>query len=223
MEKRKVVSKKSASFSLLANYLPEGTFEMVYDYIQTHRVILTITRERLSVLGNYRNSTPTTNHKISVNGNLNKYAFLYTLLHEIAHLLVFNEHAHRVASHGVEWKMKFREVLKQFLILNVFPDDIRIAIEQSLENLAASSCADTAIIRVFRNYDDQKTSLHLFIEELDVDDYFVIKGGRLFKRGEKIRTRFKCLEVQTNKMYLFSPVAEVYKITDIDNYKKISI
>lgn len=220
MEKRKVVSKKSVSFSFLANYLPEGTFDMVYAYIQTHRVELTITRERLTVLGNYRNSTPSSNHRISVNGNLNKYAFLYTLLHEIAHLLVFNQHAHRVASHGIEWKMQFRAVLKQFLQLNIFPEDIRNAIEQSLENLAASSCADAAIIRVFRNYDEQKSSLELFVEDLELDDYFIIKGGRLFKRGEKIRTRYKCLEVHTKKIYLFSPVAEVYKMTDADQYLK---
>jgi hypothetical protein len=205
------MAKKAESFKVLDNYLPTGTFDKVYAYIEFHRIHLTITRERLSVLGDYRNSTPSKNHRISVNGNLNKFAFLYTLLHEIAHLLVFNKYGHKVASHGKEWKQTFGEVLFEFLKVDVFPPDIRAAIEQSMLNPAASSCADATIIRVFRNYDPKKKNLFL-VEELDINDLFVIKGQRIFKRGEQIRKRIKCLEVNTNKMYLFSPVMEVEKI-----------
>lgn len=210
-EKGIVMAKKVESFKVLENYLPAGTFEKVFTYIDFHRIQLTITRERLSVLGDYRNSTPSKNHRISVNGNLNRFAFLYTLLHEIAHLLVFNKYGHKVASHGKEWKQAFGEVLLEFLKVDVFPEDIRVAIEQSMLNPAASSCADAAIIRVFRNYDVKKDNSYL-VEELEIDDHFVIKGQRLFKRGEQIRTRIKCLEINTNKMYLFSPVMEVIRI-----------
>jgi hypothetical protein len=205
------MAKKAESFKALENYLPAGTFEKVYSYIEFHRIHLTITRERLSVLGDYRNSTPSSNHRISVNGNLNRYAFLYTLLHEIAHLLVFNKYGHKVASHGKEWKQAFGEVLFEFLKVDVFPEDIRAAIEQSMLNPAASSCADAAIIRVFRNYDPKKDNCYL-VEELEIDDYFFIKGQRIFKRGEQVRKRIKCLEVNTNKIYLFSPVMEVTKM-----------
>jgi len=206
------MAKKAESFKALENYLPAGTFDKVYAYIEMHRIHLTITRERLSVLGDYRNSTPSKNHRISVNGNLNRYAFLYTFLHEIAHLLVFNKYGHKVASHGKEWKQAFGEVLVEFLKVDVFPPDIRAAIEQSIDNPAASSCADASIIRVFRNYDVKKDNCFL-VEELEIDDYFVIKGQRLFKRGEQVRKRIKCLEVNTNKMYLFSPVMEVTKLS----------
>ncbi|HXL57832.1 MAG TPA: hypothetical protein VN958_16335, partial [Chitinophagaceae bacterium] len=68
----------------LATFLPEGSFENVVHYLHQHKVHLTVTRERKSVLGDYRNAVHGKNHRITVNGNLNKYAFLITLLHELA-------------------------------------------------------------------------------------------------------------------------------------------
>ena len=41
---------------------------------------------------------------------------------------------------------------------------------------------------------------------------FVIKGGRVFERGEKLRKRIKCVEVPHNRTYLFSPLFEVLRI-----------
>ena len=36
-----------------------------------------------------------------------------------------------------------------------------------------------------------------------------MKDGRIFKKGEKLRKRYRCEEVGTKKVYLFSPVFEV--------------
>ncbi|MFN5762021.1 MAG: sprT domain-containing protein, partial [Sphingobacteriales bacterium] len=83
------MSKKEAPLEALRSFLPEGTFEKLSTYIHEHNIHLTITRARTSVLGDYRNAVQGKNHRISVNGNLNKFAFLYTLIHEIAHLLTF--------------------------------------------------------------------------------------------------------------------------------------
>jgi len=38
---------------------------------------------------------------------------------------------------------------------------------------------------------------------------FKLKDGRVFRKDEKLRKRFKCTEVKTKRIYLFSPVAEV--------------
>ena len=70
----------------LRHYLPEGTFEPVVQLINLYKVHLTVTKERKSVLGDYRHAGMGSNHKISVNGNLNKYEFLITLLHELAQM-----------------------------------------------------------------------------------------------------------------------------------------
>ncbi|MEP7255494.1 MAG: SprT-like domain-containing protein, partial [Ferruginibacter sp.] len=151
------------------------------------------------------------NHRISVNGNLNKYAFLITLLHELAHLFTYEQFGHRVQAHGKEWKNEFSKILAKFLLQNIFPADIKKALLHTLQNPAASSCGDEKLLRVLHNYDEKKEGIHL-VEQLAEGALFEIKGGRIFKKGEKIRKRYKCVEVKTGKFYLFSPVYEVGKL-----------
>jgi SprT protein len=200
--------KKEAPIHHLQNYLPPGTFEPVLQYLNYYKVHLTVARERKSVLGDYRHSTHHTNHRISVNGNLNSYSFLITLLHELAHLLTFEKYSHRVQAHGKEWKFIYGQLLDQFIKGKVFPADIESELLQSLHNPAASSCAEDGLIRVLRKYDINNNGYRL-IEELAANALFTIDDGRVFQRGEKLRKRYKCTEVKTGRVFLFSPVYEV--------------
>lgn len=200
--------KKEAPINALQGYLPSGTYEPVLAYLQQHKVHLTITRERKTLLGDYRHRYGTDAHRISVNGNLNIYSFLITLLHELAHLLAFERFGPRVASHGKEWKALFGSLLEQFVERGVFPVDIRNVLLQSLQNPAASSCADEALLRVLRGYDAKKSGV-VFVEALPDGALFRTSDGRVFQKGAKLRKRFKCTEVKTKKVWLFSAVYEV--------------
>lgn len=204
--------KQEAPLHQLKAYLPEGSFEEVSHYLLHYKVQLTITRARQSVLGDYRNSYAGKNHRISVNGNLNSYAFLITLLHELAHLFTYERFGHKVLAHGIEWKNEFSKILAQFLLKKIFPLDIQQTLYKTLKNPAASSCADTALLRVLHKYDVKKEGIQL-IENLTEGALFKIKGNRIFEVIEKVRKRFKCREKATGKMYLFSPVYEVETIT----------
>jgi SprT protein len=199
--------RQEAPLNQLQSYLPPNTYEAVLFYLQHYHVHLTIARERKSILGDYRHKIGSKSHRISVNGNLNPYAFLITLLHELAHLLTFDQYGNRVQSHGKEWKALFGKLLAQFVQQNVFPPDISQALINSLQNPAASSCADDALLRVLRNYDDKKEGL-LFIENLPEGALFKTHDGRIFKRGERVRKRYRCIELATKRLYLFSPVYE---------------
>ncbi|MGB3005728.1 MAG: SprT-like domain-containing protein [Chitinophagaceae bacterium] len=201
--------KKEVPIQYLQNYLPPDTAIAVMGYLQQHKVHLTIAKERKSILGDYRHRTHHANHRISVNGNLNSFSFLITLLHEIAHLLTFEQYGRAVPAHGNEWKRIFGQLLKQFVQNSVFPPDIEKELILSLSNPAASSCAEDGLLRVLRKYDNIQSVHHHFVEEVPVHNLFRIKDGRVFKKGEKLRKRFKCTEVQTGKIYLFSPVYEV--------------
>ncbi|RYF91800.1 MAG: hypothetical protein EOO03_00460 [Chitinophagaceae bacterium] len=200
--------KEQVPFIALKSYLPEGSFEDVLYYLQHYKVQLTITRQRHSILGDYRHAHAGVNHRISVNGNLNRFSFLITLLHELAHLFTYERFGHRVQSHGKEWKNEFSKILVQFLSKNIFPDDIAQTLTASLHNPAASSCADESLLRVLKKYDPAKAG-HYLLEDLEPNRMFKIKGNRIFVRGPKVRKRYKCQELDTGKWYLFSPVYEV--------------
>ena len=202
------MSKAQAPLHSLNDFIPEGAYPLVEPYLLHYKVHLTITKSRSSVLGDYRNAHADKAHRISVNGNLNPYSFLVTLLHELAHLITFIRYGHRVDAHGKEWKQQFSELLKHFLETSIFPIDIRNQLMQSLTNPAASSCADVNLMRVLRKYDPIKEG-HCLVEELHVGSLFVIKGGRVFQCGERVRKRIKATEIATGKVYLFSPVYEV--------------
>jgi hypothetical protein len=200
--------KKEVPVDHLQHYLPPGTGEAVMAYLHRHKVHLTIAKERKSILGDYRHRTHNNTHRISVNGNLNTYSFLITLLHELAHLQTFEQYNNKVSAHGKEWKKIYGELLKLFLQNKIFPADIEKELLLSLKNPAASSCAEDGLLRVLRKY-DTKNGNHQLIEELLQGAIFRIKDGRIFKKGEQMRKRFKCTEVKTGKVYLFSPVYEV--------------
>lgn len=200
--------KKEVPVDHLQQFLPPGTGAAVINYLHQYKVHLTIAAERTSILGDYRHRTHHANHRISVNGNLNTYSFLITLLHEIAHLLTFEQYGNKVQAHGKEWKMIFGQLLQQFVRHKIFPADIEKELLQSLKNPAASSCAEEGLLRVLRNYDAKKSNHHL-VEEIAPGTLFRIKDGRVFRKGEQLRKRFKCIEIKTGKMYLFSPVYEI--------------
>ena len=95
-----------------------------------------------------------------------------------------------------------------FIIKKIFPPDIESWLMQSLQNPAASSCAEDGLLRVLKKYDPHKPGIY-FVEELPVHSFFKVKGGKIFTKGNKVRKRFLCKENSTGKLFLFSPVAEV--------------
>lgn len=192
----------------LTAYLPDNSFEAVADYLHRYKVHLTITQKRQSVLGNYRNALHGKNHRITVNGNLNKFSFLITLLHELAHLLAFEKFGNRIQAHGKEWKNVYSNLLSSFTNKNIFPADIEKALQQSIQKPGASSCAEEDLMRVLRKYDAVDKNVHL-LEQLPSRALFKTADGRVFEKGEQLRKRYRCKETKTGLVYLFSPVHEV--------------
>jgi SprT protein len=205
------MAKKEAPISTLQDFLPPNTYEPVLGYLQHYKVHLTVARERKTILGDYRHRIGSQTHRISVNGNLNSFSFLITLLHELAHLLTFEHYGNRVSAHGAEWKKIFGQLLAQFIQHEVFPADIKQALLRSLNNPAASSCADETLLRTLKNY-DKKDSRLVFIDAIPEGSLFRTHDGRVFQKGPRMRKRFKGVEVATGRLYLFSAVYEVEAI-----------
>ena len=204
------MSKKEAPLVALEDFLPKGSYLMVEPFLLQYNVHLTITRSRKTILGDYRNAIKGKAHRITVNGNLNRFSFLITLLHELAHLITFMRFGNSVAAHGNEWKNQFSDILKQFTQAELFPLDVKRQLIHSIKNPAASSCADADLLRVLRQYDHIPEGVCL-VEELADGSMFKIGAGRVFKVQKRLRKRIQALEISTGKTYLFSPVYEVFK------------
>lgn len=200
--------KQEAPLDYLRRFIPHAAVPRVLDYLHHYKVHLTITRERKTVLGDYRHANGHQTHRISVNGSLNPYSFLITLVHELAHLVTFMQYGNRVQSHGREWKDCYAFLLKDFLQKDIFPMPVEQALAKSMHNLPASSCADEDLMRILKQYDRAQNGL-VMVEQLAEGQLFDIGEGRLFKKGKQLRKRFQCIEVKTGKVYLFSPIYEV--------------
>ena len=203
------MSKVEHPLHALAHYLPEGAFEPVVQLIHQYKVHLTVTRARKSVLGDYRHPFMGSNHKITVNGNLNKYEFLITLLHELAHLLCFEQYKNRVEAHGKEWKQIYGNLLGGFIDLNLFPLDITKSLKKTLLNPAATANGETALLLVLRQYNKVNASGAVVLANLPDGTLFTAEKGAVFKKIKLRRKRIECLQVTTGNIYLFSALTEV--------------
>jgi len=203
------MGKKQAPINTLSQFLPPGSWELIAPYFQTHTIQLTLTRERKSLLGDYRNPIPRQpQHKISININLNPYSFLITLLHELAHMLNYIAHGHTVQPHGSEWKKEFRTALIPFLGKSFFPTDIEKALIAYLSNPAASTCTDIALYKALYKYDQNKPGYYL-LDDLPDNATFSDDEGIVFQKIHKIRTRIKIKMLSNSKFFLASPIMEV--------------
>lgn len=196
---------------VLAQYLPEQAAPIIAKWIDYFQCEFKISKNRATKLGDYRHPFKGNGHKISVNNDLNPYAFLVTTVHEFAHLLTYNNHKNKVKPHGTEWKNNFKRMMKPFFELNIFPTDIHHTITNYLNNPAASSCTDLTLARALKKYDNNVTTTR--VEEIPVNTVFALKDGRKFKKGERVRKRYKCLCLDNGNVYLFNPLAEVLLAT----------
>ena len=165
-----------------------------------HKIQLRIKNPRLTKLGDYRPPTSESSHRISINRDLNPFAFLITFMHEVAHLVNFEKSGPRVPPHGIEWKREFQIVSSPIIQQNLLPNDVHSALNRYLKNPKASSCTDANLVRTLRNYDASKE--HLLVEEIPTNEMFETQDGRRFIKLKKMRTRFRCQEVKTGKIYL---------------------
>lgn len=199
----------------LAAFLPEGSFDDVVAFIHHYKVHLTVTKRRKTVLGDYRHAFHGENHRIGVNSNLNKYEFLITLLHELAHLLTYEQHGNRAAAHGKEWKNNYSLLLRKFIEKKIFPADIETALQRSVINPVATANGEGALLLVLRKYDEKRREGYHPVAELPPGTFFQTDDKKIFQKGEKRRSRYTCTEIKTGLKYSFSPVYEVKLIEKI--------
>jgi SprT protein len=194
----------------IRKFIPEDAVDIVVRWIGEYKITLTITNSRKSVFGDYRWPQKNRGHRISVNGDLNQYAFLITLVHEMAHLIAWEKFRHTISSHGSEWKHEYKTLMNDFAGRKIFPADVRAAFKEHLVAPTHSHSIDEKLMKVLRNHDEVKRN-HL--DDLPEKSLFEFQG-RVYRKGNKLRKRFKCVEVKTQREYLFNPIAEVKPLNE---------
>ncbi len=195
----------------LEKYLPKASVQPCLDLIKRHQVHLKIVNQRVTRHGDYR-LRPDGTHQITVNANLNPYRFLVTLIHELAHLVAYQQFGRLIKPHGKEWKSTFQQMMLPFIRPEVFPIEVLPQLAQHFKNPRASSDSDPKLALALKQFDPPNDKYYIF--EIPLGGYFELYNGRVFQRGNKRVKRFECTEVKTGRLYLFNPLAEVNLIEE---------
>lgn len=198
---------------LLLAYVPEGTILYLCRYFSQKPVEIQITRSRKTKYGDFRPSLNEKVNKITINKDLNPYAFIVTLIHEAAHLECWLKYKNRIKPHGKEWKLNFKQLMQPYIELQIFPSDIVSALNNYLINPSASSCSDLTLMKSLKAYNPVKDNV-FFLEELPENTIFILNNNRVFQKGAKRRKLFKCKNLNNKRYYLINPLCEVRPVNN---------
>lgn len=202
---------------IVRRHVPAEALEHVASAVSGLAIDLRVVRPRRTKLGDHRPPRGLgARHRITVNADLNPYAFLTTLLHELAHAITWERHGarrRRVRPHGPEWKREFAEVLAPVVEAGVFPADVAAAVTRSLANPSAATCSDRDLLLALAHY-DRPDDGRVRVEDLVEGTWFRIDGRHVFRAGRLVRTRRRCFEAGTNREYRVHGLLFVEPIDD---------
>ena len=190
----------------LLNFIPISAHSMINQLLVNDNLVIKVKNERKTKHGDYR-ELPNGKHQITINANLNSYRFLITLIHEIAHFEAYNKFGRFIKPHGKEWKQTFQHLMLPFLRPEIFPMELLPLLAKHFKNPKASSDTDAQLALALKQFDESNDKTFVF--EVPLGQAFKLYNNRVFKKGNKRRKRFECVEVKTGKLYLFNPNAEV--------------
>jgi hypothetical protein len=166
----------------LKDYIPENALTKVFALLEHDNLSVIIKSERKTRHGDYR-QLENGRHQISINSSLNKYRFLITLIHEIAHFDTYKTYGKNIKPHGLEWKYTFKTLMLPFLNPEIFPDNLLPLLARHFKNPKASSDTDIVLALALKQFDEPNDKTYVF--EIPEGHIFKIYNGRIFKMGKK--------------------------------------
>lgn len=167
----------------------------------------------MSKLADFRPATAAQPHRISVNHDLNKFEFLFTLMHELAHFEAFRLYGRKHKPHGPEWRNLFRSLINSYLERKVFPPDLEQGILAHFNRRGVTDCSDVHLRELFKRYDTNTSANHTperpTVDMLPINSRFTLPDGRQFIKLELRRKRFSCYCYNEKRMYVFGPKVPV--------------
>jgi len=206
----------------LACRLPAGLAAYVGALLARQAVEIRLARPRRTKLGDHRPpGRGVAVHRITVNDDLNPYAFLTTLLHELAHAATWERHRgrRRVRPHGAEWQAEFGGILRPVLGRGLLPAVVEAALGRSLEAPAAATCSDRGLVLALAQFDAAAAG-RVRVEELAERAVFRAPNGGVFRVGRALRTRRQCFELRTGREYRVHGLALVEPLPGPSRFRR---
>ncbi|WP_420151812.1 sprT domain-containing protein [Spirosoma sp.] len=193
--------------TLFSTYLPVAAVAYCQELWQHYQFTFKVVKPRRTRLGDFRVLTYTQT-QITVNANLNAYAFLITYIHEVAHADVYRQYKslrkRSLKPHGKAWQLAFQRLMQPLLNESVFPAPILQPLQQYLIKPAATTFASPALVLALRDADDKPVS-NLATNSVQLRDVPEGKqfqfAKKTYQRGTLRRTRVVCKEVSSGKSY----------------------
>lgn len=191
----------------LLPYLPTPeVLSLLQNWLDNENFQLEIHRPRATKLGDFRPPRRGATARITLNSNLGPYQFLTTLVHEIAHLKVWNKYQRSAAPHGKEWKKQFGEMLTELANNYPWPTEYDDALRKHAAKPKSAVGGDPQLQKVILTLDGGTAPT--LLGDLEDGSVFYFKG-RKFKKVEKRRTRALVVEEWSGKQFTIPLVAQV--------------
>ena len=179
--------------------LPKHVSRHLQNLLELEGVSFKLSKPRKTKFGDYRYNRVNRTHQISVNQNLNPYAFTITFLHEIAHKSAFSKYGFKILAHGKEWKSEFQSLLIDMLGKDFFPEELVPSLLKYIDNPKATTSSSPHLVKALAAYDDSKNELTL--EDVEENQNFLYLEKE-YTKIKKRRTRSLCLESKSQRKYL---------------------
>lgn len=184
-------------------FVPPAAVGYCQQLLQKYGFAFQVVKPRKTRFGDFRR-WPGGQMRITVNADLNPYAFLITYVHEVAHAEVSQTAKRRVPPHGTAWQTAFRRLMQPCLTEAVFPPEVLNLLRQYMTRPAATTSAHPALVAALRQFDpisQQPVSEHTTcLRDLPEGSSFTF-AKKTWQRGTMRRTRVVCKEMLSGKSY----------------------
>ena len=189
----------------ILSLIPYEVNDYVKSLIEGQNLTVKTVPKRRTKYGDYRKFN--NKHIITINKIDNKYRFLLILVHEFAHFNVYKKNI-KTKPHGSIWKNEFKKLLQPILDKNLFPNVLQILIKVHMKNPKSSFSYDSFLEMELNKYDNCNEN-YTYLEDIDIGNIFRYNNDKLYKKVEKRRKRYLCIEKDSGRKYLFLPHAKV--------------
>ena len=195
------------SMKAVAPHMPDGWQAAIHTMLSANPILVRVVRSRKTKHGDHLVTGSREFSIITVNASGNPWQFVLTLLHEIAHAEVAHHSMHRIAPHGKEWKLAFRQLLQAHR--HLFPPDLVDPVMEYARNPLYSADSHGALGTALRRHDKQ--DLRPTVQELALGQRFSLDGKTVLIRQQLLRKWYRCVTTDGRALRV-SPMARVHTL-----------